>query len=109
MDFTTVNFEHPQTIDRCAYYGRVSTPRQNLEHQREHVLRWCEGSSVVIPDWLHFADKEKRHKSAKRGRSRGSSKSAEVPGGRGPKRRPIIDGPDVPPVKGIGPLPVRMI
>jgi hypothetical protein len=36
----------PQSIDRCAWYLRVSSPRQKLEHQREHVVRYCEGRSV---------------------------------------------------------------
>jgi DNA invertase Pin-like site-specific DNA recombinase len=60
------DFGYPQTGDRCAYYGRVSTPRQKLEHQREHVLRWCESHSIHIPEDLRYEDKEKRHKSAKR-------------------------------------------
>ena len=58
--------EFPQAFDRCAYYGRVSTPRQKLEHQREHVFRWCEQHGVQIPEHLRFEDKEKRHRSDKR-------------------------------------------
>lgn len=56
----------PQAVDRCAWYLRVSTPRQKLEHQREHVLRFCEEQRIHIPDDMRFEDKEKRHKSAKR-------------------------------------------
>src|SRR4051794_22562529 len=56
----------PQPIDRCAWYLRVSTPRQKLEHQREHVVRYCDSRSIDIPAELRFEDKEKRHKSAKR-------------------------------------------
>jgi DNA invertase Pin-like site-specific DNA recombinase len=61
-----VESEFPQSFDRCAYYGRVSTPRQKLEHQREHVFRWCEQQGVQIPAHLRFEDKEKRHRSDKR-------------------------------------------
>jgi len=60
------DYAFPQSIDRCAYYGRVSTPRQKLEHQREHVFRWCEQQGVQIPEHLRFEDKEKRHRSDKR-------------------------------------------
>ena len=60
------NSSGPQAPDRCAWYLRVSTPRQKLEHQREHVLRFCEQSGIHVPDELRFEDKEKRHKSAKR-------------------------------------------
>jgi DNA invertase Pin-like site-specific DNA recombinase len=60
--------ESPQALDRNAYYGRVSTPKQKLEHQREHVLRWCEGRTIVVPEHHRYEDKEKRHKSAQRER-----------------------------------------
>lgn len=60
------DFAKPQAADRCAWYLRVSTPRQKLEHQREHVLRFCEQQTIQIPDDMRFEDKEKRHKSAKR-------------------------------------------
>lgn len=56
----------PQPTDRCAWYLRVSTPRQKLEHQREHVLRDCEQHAIHIPDEMRFEDQEKRHRSAKR-------------------------------------------
>ena len=56
----------PQPHDRCAWYLRVSTPKQKLEHQREHVLRFCEQSGILVQDALKFEDKEKRHKSEKR-------------------------------------------
>lgn len=60
------DYAFPQAIDRCAYYGRVSTPRQKLEHQREHVFRWCEQQGVQIPEHLRFEDMEKRHRADKR-------------------------------------------
>ena len=41
-----LDFARPQAIDRCAWYLRVSTPKQKLEHQREHVLRF---------DWVEVA------------------------------------------------------
>lgn len=56
----------PQPVDRCAWYLRVSTPKQKLEHQREHVVRFCDQTSINVPDEFRFEDKEKRHKSAKR-------------------------------------------
>jgi DNA invertase Pin-like site-specific DNA recombinase len=56
----------PQPVDRCAWYLRVSTPKQKLEHQREHVLRYCEHSAIHVPPEFRFEDKEKRHRSAKR-------------------------------------------
>ena len=56
----------PQAVDRCAWYLRVSTPRQKLEHQREHVARFCEHHRIHVPDDARFEDKEARHKSAKR-------------------------------------------
>jgi DNA invertase Pin-like site-specific DNA recombinase len=56
----------PQPVDRCAWYLRVSTPKQKLEHQQEHVARYCETAGLRVPDEFRFEDKEKRHKSAKR-------------------------------------------
>jgi DNA invertase Pin-like site-specific DNA recombinase/DNA-binding transcriptional MerR regulator len=61
-----INPVDPQPIDRCAWYLRVSTPKQKLEHQREHVARFCDQTSIIVPDEFRFEDKEKRHKSAKR-------------------------------------------
>lgn len=58
----------PPPADRCAWYLRVSTPKQKLEHQREHVARFCEQAGVRIPDDQRYDDKEARHKSAKRER-----------------------------------------
>ncbi len=58
--------DRPQPVDRCAWYLRVSTPKQKLEHQREHVARYCEHEAILIPKELQFEDMEKRHKSAKR-------------------------------------------
>jgi len=62
----TTNTDGPQSIDRCAWYLRVSTPKQKLEHQREHVVRFCEKTDINVPDNFRFEDKEKRHKSEKR-------------------------------------------
>lgn len=56
----------PHPADRCAWYLRVSTPRQKLEHQREHVARYCEQARLHVPADRRFEDKEKRHKSEKR-------------------------------------------
>jgi len=58
--------DRPQPIDRCAWYLRVSTPKQKLEHQREHVVRYCDQAAIIIPTDRQFEDKEKRHKSNKR-------------------------------------------
>lgn len=62
----TIDTGKPQPGDRCAWYLRVSTPKQKLEHQREHVLRACEEYAIDVPGEMRFEDKEKRHKSAKR-------------------------------------------
>lgn len=56
----------PQPVDRCAWYLRVSTPKQKLEHQREHVIRFCEQRNIHVAETFQFEDKEKRHKSDKR-------------------------------------------
>jgi hypothetical protein len=66
MDFGIYEFARPQGMERCAWYLRVSTPRQRLEHQREHVERYCEAAGIHIPQCYRFEDKEKRHKSARR-------------------------------------------
>ena len=58
--------DEPSPKERVAYYGRVSTRRQKLEHQRELVDRYFEERGIVIRDDLRFEDKEKRHKSEKR-------------------------------------------
>lgn len=54
----------PQAFDRCAYLGRVSQPRQKLEHQRDCVQRFCQATGINIPPSLMFEDKERRHKQA---------------------------------------------
>ena len=56
----------PHPGDRCAWYLRVSTPKQKMEHQREHVVRFCDQSCINVPDEFRFEDREKRHKSEKR-------------------------------------------
>ncbi len=56
--------ETPQPFDRLAYLGRVSTPKQKLEHQRESVLRFCEARGLHIPPERMFEDKVRRHRAA---------------------------------------------
>lgn len=65
---TMKTYDQPTSADVCAYYGRVSTRRQKLEHQREAVDRFLEQSGIVIPLERRFEDKERRHKSQKRER-----------------------------------------
>ncbi len=57
----------PQAIDRIAYYGRVSTPRQKLEHQREAVVRFCEANGIQLRKDLMFEDRVRRHRAAQEG------------------------------------------
>lgn len=54
----------PEPGDRAAYFGRVSTPKQKLEHQRETVERWCERKGVLVPLEFRFEDKIRRHEAA---------------------------------------------
>jgi hypothetical protein len=56
--------DFPQPDDRIAYFGRVSTPKQKLEHQWETVSRWAERNGLDIPDDLRFEDKIRRHEAA---------------------------------------------
>lgn len=56
----------PTPQDRVGYYGRVSTRRQKLEHQREVVDRYFDERKIVVPGEVRLEDKEKRHKSQKR-------------------------------------------
>jgi hypothetical protein len=63
-DYT--NLDGPRAGDSCAWYLRVSTLKQKLEHQRAHVVQFSESESSHITDHWRFEDKEKRHKSAKR-------------------------------------------
>lgn len=56
----------PKPGDAAAYYGRVSTPKQKLEHQREYTDRWLTQEGIRIPKEWYFEDKERRHKSAER-------------------------------------------
>lgn len=52
---------------QLAYYGRVSTPRQKIQQQRDTVNRWLEQHKLSIPDELRFEDKGgRRHQSEKR-------------------------------------------
>jgi DNA invertase Pin-like site-specific DNA recombinase len=50
--------------ERIAYFGRVSTPKQKLEHQRETVERYAEEHGLYIPEHLKFEDKIRRHQAA---------------------------------------------
>jgi hypothetical protein len=54
----------PQPDDRIAYFGRVSTPKQKLEHQWETVSRWAERNDLGIPDDNRFEVKIRRHEAA---------------------------------------------
>lgn len=56
----------PQPTSACAYYGRVSTPKQKIEHQREHVFRFCETHNIHIPAEFKLEDVGKRHRADKR-------------------------------------------
>lgn len=56
----------PKPGDAVCYYGRVSTKKQKLEHQREFVRRWLDQEGINVPPDCMFEDKEKRHKSAER-------------------------------------------
>lgn len=56
----------PMPGDRCASYARVSTPKQKLEHQLEHIERFCKEAEITIPNHYRFEDKLERHKSDKR-------------------------------------------
>ena len=57
----------PQPTDRIAYLGRVSTPKQKLEHQREAVFRFAEQYRLNIPPDRVFEDKVRRHKQGSEG------------------------------------------
>lgn len=61
----------PQPNDRIAYLGRVSTPKQKLEHQRAAVLRFAEDNRLIIPKDLIFEDKVRRHKQESEGQEFG--------------------------------------
>lgn len=63
MDLTSF----PQPSDRIAYLGRVSTPKQKLEHQREAVFRFAEQNRLSIPSNRVFEDKVRRHKQVSEG------------------------------------------
>lgn len=54
----------PQSGERIAYFGRVSTPKQKLEHHWETVERWATRKEIVIPQELRFEDKVRRHEAA---------------------------------------------
>ncbi len=54
----------PQAIDRCAYLGRVSTPRQQLRQQWEQVERWLTAEGLSVPEPMRFEDKIRRHEAA---------------------------------------------
>jgi hypothetical protein len=56
--------DHPQPDDRIAYFGRVSTPKQKLEHQWETVSRWAERHDLDIPEERRFEIKVRRHEAA---------------------------------------------
>jgi predicted site-specific integrase-resolvase len=53
----------PMPGQAVAFYARVSTSKQKLEHQREMVDRWLDHEGIHVPPEMRFEDKEKRHKS----------------------------------------------
>jgi Resolvase, N terminal domain/Recombinase/Recombinase zinc beta ribbon domain len=61
----------PQQSDRCAYLGRVSSPKQKLEHQREAVLKFAYDNRLIIPPERWFEDKVRRHKQLTEGKNFG--------------------------------------
>lgn len=56
--------DKPHEGDRIAYFGRVSSPKQRLEHHWEPVERWATANGLVIPEGQRFEDKIRRHESA---------------------------------------------
>lgn len=56
--------DKPEPGDRVAYFGRVSTPKQKLEHHWEPVQRWAASNGIDIPEHMKFEDKIRRHESA---------------------------------------------
>ncbi len=59
--------EKPSINSRVAFYGRVSQPRQKLEHQIELGERWCLETGVNINTNSWYLDRGgRRHKSEKR-------------------------------------------
>ena len=50
--------------ERIAYFGRVSTPKQKLEHHWETVERWLLRNGLQIPAEWRFEDKIRRHEAA---------------------------------------------
>ena len=60
--FIATDSNRPQAGDRVAYLGRVSSPKQKLEHQREAVLKYTEDQGIHLPKSHWFEDKVRRHK-----------------------------------------------
>lgn len=56
--------DKPEPGDRVAYFGRVSSPKQKLEHHWEPVERWAKTTGIDIPEHMRFEDKIRRHESA---------------------------------------------
>ncbi len=56
--------DKPKPGDRIAYFGRVSTPKQKLEHHWEQVENWLLRNSLSVEPIQRFEDKIRRHESA---------------------------------------------
>ena len=50
----------PEPGNRLSYFGRVSTPRQKLEHHWATVERWLDRHNLTIPPECRFEDKIRR-------------------------------------------------
>src|SRR5262245_60289037 len=56
--------DKPGPGDRIAYFGRVSTPKQKLEHHWEQVEHWLNRNDLTVDPSRRFEDKIRRHESA---------------------------------------------
>ena len=74
--------DRPQAHERCAYLGRVSSPKQKLEHQRESVMHFAASNGLQLPPERWFEDKVRRHKQLAEGqnfnRLLGLAKAGEI-------------------------------
>jgi len=53
--------DRPKPGDRIAYFGRVSTPKQKLEHHWEQVENWLTRNGLNVEPNRRFEDKIRRH------------------------------------------------
>jgi Recombinase zinc beta ribbon domain/Resolvase, N terminal domain len=56
--------DKPGPGDRIAYFGRVSTPKQKLEHHWEQAEHWLNRNDLTVDPSRRFEDKIRRHESA---------------------------------------------